>query len=197
MSPTSDAADRVILRVLQESQARCGRPVYRTALVKLVYLTDYIYAQHTGLTLTGFEYVWDNHGPNAVGNQIVKHAYLLKAPRGAIEIDQGLTPSGNPKYSYRIRDGATATPLADDLGDQIVGDVVATYGTLNWSGIVNASKATPPVLRAKPGDRLDLTPDSTKQQRLARAKAMVTGREYDTTRPGTSISDLKARYGLN
>jgi hypothetical protein len=186
----------VILRVLQEAQQRGGRPVYRTALVKLVYLVDYIYAQHTGRTLTGFDYVWDDYGPNALGNKIVKRADKLHSARGVINIDKGLTPSGNPKYQYRLKTEDRQVELDDELGDRIIKDVIMAYGNLNWAAIVRAAKATPPVMQAKPGDRLDLVPDSDKQRRLARLQAVLAEREYEAGRPSVSIRELKARYGL-
>jgi len=186
----------VILRVLQEAQQRGSRPIYRTALVKLVYLVDYIYAQHTGRTLTGFEYVWDDYGPNAVGNKIVKGADRLHSAKGMITIDKGLTPSGNAKYQYHLAREARKSELRDELGERIIKDVIMSYGNLNWAAIVRAAKATPPVMQAKPGDRLDLAPDSDKQRRLARLQAVLAEREYETGRPSVSIRELKARYGL-
>jgi hypothetical protein len=186
----------VILRVLQEAQARGGRQMYRTALVKLVYLVDYIYAEHTGHTLTGFDYIWDDHGPNARGNEIVKQADRLESPQRKIEIDKGVTPSGNPKWSYRVREGIETVSLRDQLGERIVRDVIMTYGNLNWSDIVKASKSTRPVLRAKPGDPLDLTPDTVKQKRLARVTAMFGERDYDTKQRGVPMRELMTKYGL-
>lgn len=186
----------VIFRVLLEGQNRGGRPIYRTALVKLVYLIDYIYAQHTGRTLTGFDYVWDDYGPNAVGNRIVKAADRLHSAKGIVSIEKGLTPSGNPKYQYHLSVDTTPIELPDELGERIIKDVVMAFGNLNWSDIVRAAKATQPVRKAKPGGRLELAPDSDKQRRLARLQALLAEREYDTGRPGVSIRELKARYGL-
>ena len=196
MPPVVTPPEAVILRVLQEANERSNRPIYRTALVKLVYLIDYIYAQHTGRTLTGFDYKWDNHGPNAVGNKIVKHADKLEFPQQKIQIDRGLTPSGNLKYMYRLNAEVTQAEIGDELGEQVIRDVIMAYGHLNFAAIVKAAKATSPVLRAKPGDRLDLAPDDNKQRRLARLQALLGEREYDGTRPGASIREMKARYGL-
>lgn len=193
---TSATPDEVILRVLQEAEARGGRQIYRTALVKLVYLVDYIYAEHTGHTLTGLDYIWDDHGPNARGNEIVKRADRLESPQRKIEIDKGVTPSGNPKWSYRVREGVATLPLKDELGERIVRDVIATHGNLNWSDIVKASKSTRPVLRSKPGDPLDLAPDADKLKRLARLTAMFGQRDYDTKRAGIPLRELKRKYGL-
>lgn len=190
------SSDDVILRVLQEAQRRGGRPIYRTALVKLVYLVDYIYAQHTGRTLTGFEYVWDDYGPNAAGNKIVKRADNIHSAKGRINIDKGLTPSGNPKYQYCLTTEAGHFELADELAERIIEDVMMTYGNLNWSDIVKAAKETPPVKRARPGDRLDLVPDADRQRRLASLQALLAERTYEVGLPGVSIRELKARYGL-
>ena len=194
--PVSLPVDAVILRILRETQSGYARPIYRTALVKLVYLVDYFYAQHVGRTLTGLDYFWDDHGPNAVSNKIVKRADGLQSPAGPIEIEKGVTPSGNPKYLYRLTREAEPSRL-DDLGERIIHDVVMTYGSLNWKAIVKAAKATRPILRAKRGDRLNLIPDAEKQRRLATVRAKLGGREYDTGRPGVTITDLRARYGLS
>ena len=187
-------ADLVILRVLQEARESGTRPVYRTALVKLVYLVDYVYAQHLGHTLTGLDYLWDDYGPNAAGNQIVIRADRLQST-GAIQIDKGFTPSGNQRYVYRFA-GDTDVSLGDDLGEQVIRDTVRTYGSLNWSAIVKAAKETRPVVRAKKGDRLDLSRDPQAERRLAQVAATLESRSYDVGGPGASISELKARYGL-
>ena len=56
-----------------------------TKLVKLVYLIDYSYFEHYGETLTGFQYMWDHHGPNALSHAIKAEAELL-AERGMVRI---------------------------------------------------------------------------------------------------------------
>lgn len=187
-------ADLVILRVLQEAREGHGRPIYRTALVKLVYLVDYVYAQHNGHTLTGLDYVWDDYGPNAAGNQIAIRADRLESS-GAIEIDRGQTPSGNQRYVYRLV-GRSDVTLGDDLGKQVIRDIVGTYGSLNWSEIVKAANATRPVVRAKQGERLDLSRDPQVERRLAKVGAALEKRNYEVNGSGASISELKARYGL-
>ena len=193
MSAPNAAPTDVILRVLQNAQ----RPVYRTALVKLIYLVDYVYAQHAGRTLTGFDYIWDSHGPNAFGNEIVKQADLLESLDERIEIERGVTPSGGPKFLYRVRPGVEQVRLSDELGELVIHDVVMTYGHLNWALIAKAAKATKPILQAQPGDHLDLTPDSAKQQRFARVQASLGERQRDTGGPGVSLLELKSRYGLS
>ncbi len=195
-SGTRTTADDVIIRVVQETHDRHGRGVYRTALVKLIYLIDYAYAQHAGRTLTGFEYVWDNHGPDATGNAIVKRADLLQSEREAIQIDKGTTPSGNPKYTYRPSSSGERLALNDDLGERIIQDVIMTFGNLNWAAIVKAAKSTRPILQGKPGVSLNLSPDPVRQQRLAQAQETLGSKEYSSSQPGLRIGEAKARYGL-
>jgi hypothetical protein len=115
----------------------------------------------------------------------------------AVSIEKGVTPSGNPKYLYRVIAEGERVSLNDALGEQVIRDVIMTYGNLNWSAIVKAAKSTSPVLRAKPGDRLDLSPDSEKQKRLAKMQANLGDKEYKNDRPGVSIGEIKTRYGLS
>ena len=63
---------QLILRVLEEAGKQMS-----AALVKLVYLVDYVHYQHYGETVTGFHYCWDHYGPNAVGHGIVREANEL------------------------------------------------------------------------------------------------------------------------
>lgn len=185
----------VILRVLQETSTAGTRPIYRTSLVKLVYLVDYIYAQHEGRTLTGLEYFWDNYGPNAVDNDIVKRADRLKWPKGPVEIEKKPTPSGNPSYLYRLRAGAVTRRLGQ-LGELVIKDVVRKHGNKNWGEIVKASKETRPVLQGKQGERLDLKPDESTRKRLGDIRAIVRDRVYERGQPSVSLGELKARYGI-
>lgn len=187
----------VIFRVIQEAHSRCRKGVYRTALVKLVYLVDYVYAQHTGKTVTGFDYAWDDHGPNAVGNAIVKRADSLKLfPFESIDIETGVTPSGNPKFLYRVRDAGETKKLPDELAERIISDVVGKYARLNWAEIVAAAKQTQPVLRAKQGDRLDLAADPRTARQIEAIGTRLSEKRYDRKRPGVSLSQLKERYGF-
>ena len=179
--------------ILQEAEERSAKRIYRTALVKLVYFVDYFYSQHTGRTLTGFDYFWDNYGPNAKGNRIVKSA---EKPGKRIRILKGQTPSGNPTFEYQADENAPRVSLDDALGEQIIRDVISQYGSLNWSEIVAASKETIPVRRSTPGDSLDLSPDRRRSKALRRANQVIATTTYERSSRAVKQEDLMARYGL-
>ena len=193
----NDTADSVILRALQAARSSRVGPVYRTALVKLVYLVDYIYAQHShGRTITGFQYVWDDFGPNAVHNAIVKRADVLESS-GQITIQRGATPAGSSKYVYEATANAANDALDDELAEIILQDVVRAYGGLRWSEIVMAAKETRPFKKAKQGDPLDLTPSQPQAERLARLQAAASDGRYESPGTTVTIDELKSRYGLD
>ena len=56
--------------VIQGILGLLGTRVSRTALVKLVYLSDNRFFESTGRTITGNAYMWDHYGPNAVSHAI-------------------------------------------------------------------------------------------------------------------------------
>jgi len=192
------APEDVILGVLQEARKRSHRRLYRTALVKLVYLVDYIYAQHSGgRTLTGLDYIWDSYGPNASHNEIVQHADTLEKPRHDIKIERIVTPAGNPTYLYEVNEGARDEPLDDALGQAIISDVVAAYGGLNWAQLVRVAKGTRPFHDAKQGQLLNLQPDGQRISRLTKLRDGAVDGRYDSVGTTVTAEELKARYGLD
>ena len=190
------APERVILSILDSVAREHGRPIHRTELVKLVYFVDYIYAQHTGRTLTGFHYVWDNYGPNAAHNDIVKTSDVLSL-RGLVRVQESLTPFGNSKFLYALEDSVQVEPLPDELGQRIMAEVVAKYGNVGWKEIVKASKRTKPFKKARPGDELDLSPSPQVDRVLRLVTTRVRDGSYEDEGEGVSIEELKARYGLS
>jgi len=184
--------EHVIFRLLQRIRENGGKPITRTHLVKLVYLADYMYARHTGRTMTGFEYMWDNYGPNAVGNQIVKRADQLDQT-GAIQIVETLTSMGNSKFLYRASEGAS-TPGLDSLADRIIDEAAQAYGTLDWKDVVAISKRTEPMRKAKQGDLLDLSPNQDLLQEVGVLSEQI-AKEPPRRGQLVSLRDLKARYG--
>jgi Protein of unknown function (DUF4065) len=187
--------ERVILRLLQQVKKRVGKPIHRTHLVKLVYLTDYIYSQHTGRTLTGYQYVRDHFGPNAVGNQIVKRADLLDLI-GAIRIEEAQNPSGSFKFLYEAT-GTEENSALDVLSERIIGDVVEQYGGLDWHAAVAASKRTLPFKEAKPGELLKFPPPSSEVREIGeeidrRRAAGI----YNNPGVGTGLKELRAQIGI-
>jgi hypothetical protein len=119
---------------------KCGPSLHRTKLVKLVYFVDYLYYQHYGRTYTGFEYWWDNYGPNAGGNAIVRDADAL-ADLGMVTVTQGKSSHGGPNFTYRLAPGAKVPEAAPDAA-MLIRDVAERYGRSTIAGIVRASKET-------------------------------------------------------
>ncbi len=188
--------EQVILRVLDEVLIQHGRAIHRTELVKLIYFVDYIYSQHAGRTLTGFSYIWDNYGPNATYNNIVKASDVLSW-QGLVRIQERLTPSGNSKFLYEVGRPGNAVPLGDRLGELVIREVVEKYGNIGWREIVKASKRTRPFKKARPGDELDLSPSPQVDRVLRLVSTRVREGSYEDEGEGVSIEELKARYGLS
>ena len=178
----------VILRVLQHYRG----PVYRTKLVKLVYLIDYLFYQHYGRTLTGLEYVWDHYGPNAISDAIVHEASGLTRS-GAVYMSERPNPYGELSYVYKIAPAASVRPLSAEA-EQVVEAVLARYGAMKVPQIVNASKRTKPFEQARQYQLL-------RMERLAPAES-TTSEEFqahqrEVEEHGTiSVEQLKAELGI-
>jgi hypothetical protein len=136
-----------------------GREVYRTKFVKLAYLLDESNFRLHGETMTGFNYIWDNYGPNADDNDIVVEMDKMIA-------DGVLTMSthaimGNPAYRYQINPECSAVDLPLSSDDwTAIHTVVHKYGSLNREKIVAMSKATEPMRNARQGDDLVFVQDA-------------------------------------
>jgi hypothetical protein len=133
--------ERVHATIVAVLQA-LGAPVHRTKLVKLVYLIDELYHEHFGQTLTGLVYMWDDFGPNAVGNAIVKEADRL-ALKGIVHIDPRPNYYGETSYLYSLE--PEKTDLAEKLSEAeryVIHDAVAHYGKYGIRDIVRISKQT-------------------------------------------------------
>jgi hypothetical protein len=191
------APERLILRVLQETGRTIGREVTRTELVKLIYLVDCLYAQHRGgQTLTGLTYFWDNHGPNAVGNAIVKRADWMELTDQSVRSYEALTPTGNSKFLYKADDQVPYRALDDELGEAIVREVVQEYGDLGWKQLTDFAKQTRPMRGKTPGDLLDLAPPAAVGNILNLIQEKNGRGAYDDVEPGVPLAKLVKRYGL-
>lgn len=137
--------DVTIAAVLQA----LGAPVHRTKLVKLVYLIDELFYEHFGRTMTGLRYMWDDFGPNAIGNAIVKETDRL-ARRGIVHIDPRPNSWGETSYLYSLEQGKAG--LAGELSEAehyVIRDVIAHYGRHSVRDIVKVSKQTDPFKNAQ------------------------------------------------
>lgn len=137
--------DNTIMAVLQAN----GAPIHRTKLVKLVYLIDELFYQHFGRTMTGLSYMWDEFGPNAVGNAIVKEADSL-ANQGNVRIEPYANIYGETSYLYSLEQGKA--DLAEKVPQNeryVIRDVVAHYRKHGVRDIVRVSKQTEPFKNAE------------------------------------------------
>lgn len=169
--------------VVQAFLGLLGTRVSRTRIVKLVYLADNLFYESTGRTITGTQYRWDHHGPNAVDNSITDTTDQL-ASEGEVCLTIGSYKESRT-YNYWVNDPyATWRNAASALGDaerQIVRDIARKYGRYNASDLANLSKKTKPfenaqqyeVLRFKQSERakelqdmLNASPDFLEEVRL-------------------------------
>lgn len=144
--------------VIQGILALLGRQIWRTNLVKLVYLADNRFYECVGETITGNEYWWDNFGPNAVDNAIVKSAdSLLRA--GNLRANTSLSMQGNRRHQYWVENPEEVWDEVASLLDwgeqQILRDIVKEYGSVNSAvRLAEMSKQTKPFENAKQYDIL-------------------------------------------
>ena len=140
-----ERVDAMIVTVLQA----LGSPVHRTKLVKLIYLIDELFYQHFGRTMSGLAYMWDDFGPNTIGNAVVKEADRL-ALKGIVHMDPRLNYYGETSYLYSLERGRTGLAAKLSEADRyVVRDVVAHYGKYGVRDIVRISKQTEPFKNAR------------------------------------------------
>src|SRR4030043_1770041 len=77
------------------------RPLYRTEIVKFVYMIDEMYYRHFGETITGIKYKWDNYGPNSEDDLIVKIADEL-VNSGIVHMSTEPNQYGGTSYLYKL-----------------------------------------------------------------------------------------------
>ena len=126
-----------------------GGRVHRTKLVKLVYLADERFYELTGETLTGVGYTWDNFGPNAISNAIVKEAdKLVRSEKIQMATQQSMY--GGDSFTYWASGESAAESMAH-LGagaGLVIRDTIQKYGHMGVSQIVAASKRSKPFEQA-------------------------------------------------
>lgn len=181
-------AQAVILHIVK----RLGTPVHSTALVKLTYLADYLYSENFGANLTGFEYMWDHFGPNAVGHAIISEAQKL-AQEGELRSFQEPNIYGTFSQKFRLPDDAELPPLEPDE-EMVVADVIAKFGGLTLTSLVAASKRTAPFQTARQYERLVL-PRMRRVETTTGEDAAAFRQSLD--RYGTqSLDDVRSELGL-
>ena len=153
MSESITHDEAIVLGLLGQFQ----NSVLRTKIVKLVYLLDQTRHQVTGKQATSFTYSWDNHGPNAQGNAIVRTLEGL-ASKDSVEMTKSVTPYGNPAYRYKPGQQVEFENLPLTPDDWIfIKSTFDQFGGMNREQIVEASKQTEPVQRSSQYEDLHLT----------------------------------------
>src|SRR4030042_2384228 len=131
----------VISLVLEEM----GEPVHRTKLVKLVYLAVTLFYEHFGETITGLGYMWDDFGPNAISNAIVKETdKLVQEDYACMKIGMSIYGSENYMYSSGLKKLGIPDKLLNQLEKRVIKDIVERYRNYSITQIVAASKRTEP-----------------------------------------------------
>lgn len=190
----------VIWMILKE----LGEPVHRTRLVKLTYLADNLFYEHFGKTITGLCYMWDDYGPNAISNAIVKEAEKLVNQDYAC-MNVGTSIYGSESYIYKV--GPKEMKIDDELLSQlerhVISDVVKRYRGYNISQIIAASKKTEPFKKAHQYEVLKMN-QSSEYLRIKEAienntelmaeiqEAIRAGAESE----GIPLQEVKQKYGL-
>ncbi len=127
----------------------------RTKLVKLVYLIDERFFQLYGRTLTGMSYVYDDYGPNAVDNLIVRVGDMLNGHE--LLIEESVTKKGVRWYAYRTGPSPRFDPGFPPEATHTIDEIVGECGRLPVEEIVAVAKKTRP-FRSNPvqGSRLEM-----------------------------------------
>ena len=189
-----------ILTILEEM----GTPVHRTKLVKLVYLAENIFYGHFGRTITGLDYMWDNHGPNAISNAIVKEAEKLVQQDFAC-MKTGTSMYGTENYMYSL--GTKKTDLAQRLLEpierQVLLDTVKRYRKYNVTEIVAESKKTSPFKNAHQYEVLQMEKSAEYANLVVTLKkdaqfmaAIIEGTKVGAEAEGKRLEEVKQKYGL-
>lgn len=118
------------------------RSIYRTQIVKFVYLIDEMYYKHFGQTITGLSYMWDSYGPNAVGDAIVNETGEL-VKLGIIHMSPEPNQYGETSYLYRLdKKGDEIMSSLTEAEKYIINDVTCHYRDSSLPELVAASKET-------------------------------------------------------
>lgn len=194
-------AQEVMIAVL----SLLGRKVYRTKLVKLLYLIDNDFYEACGRTLTGLQYFWHHYGPNAVGDAITEEANRLVFD-GQLTVYPSLTLDGVETFEYALATKEVAqrqsplTPLEWDF----IKRGVEKYGHMNVPKIVSAAKATSPFKKAQQYQILQMQYDE-KNREICEAvrqddefmKGVKEGLKAAQRGEGKTLEEIRRKYGIS
>ncbi|MBA7587637.1 hypothetical protein ES708_29668 [subsurface metagenome] len=118
------------------------RSLYRTEIVKFVYMIDEMYYRHFGTTITGMSYKRDNFGPNSEGDKIVNEAEEL-VNLGFIHMSSEPNQYGETSYLYKLEksDEESLNSLSE-TEKYVIKDVTCRYRKHSLQQLIKASKET-------------------------------------------------------
>ena len=169
-----DKSDAVFLGLLAmlESGLESGKEICAARMVNLIYLLDEFSYQHDGVTLTGFDYIRSDDGPNVANDEVEKGLASL-VRKGLVHCAQKSASPGSYKPgSYKI-DGQVnlaEIPLsADDWA--LIHSVIREYGGLSHADMVKAARRTMPMknsvrygkLRFQPNPKIETFKQSARK----------------------------------
>lgn len=117
------------------------RSIYRTQIVKFVYLIDEMYYKHFGQTITGLSYMWDSYGPNAIGDAIVNETGEL-VKLGIIRMSPEPNQYGETSYLYKLEKDDEITSSLTETEKYVINDVIYHYRDFTLPQLITASKRT-------------------------------------------------------
>lgn len=164
MERTLDKADLAAIRIL----SRLG-PLYRTSLVKLLYLVDLHARWWNSRPVTNLDYWFWDHGP--FDRDFFKHEEHLE---GIVDIHVVDLPEARGfKYHLKSPTAPEALMAVDDADERIIEFVCDRFGDLaklSAKGVAELTYKTPPMEKALKNDgrfkRLDMDAENG---RLSRA----------------------------
>jgi len=118
------------------------RPLYRTEIVKFIYMIDEMYFRHFGKTITGINYKWDNFGPNSVDDGIINEAEKL-VNEGIIHMSSEPNQYGGTSYLYKLEKLYDESLSSLSEGEKyVIKDIAYHFKHCSLSELIQASKQT-------------------------------------------------------
>jgi hypothetical protein len=105
-------------------------------------MIDEMHFRHFGKTVTGLNYMWDNFGPNSIGDAIVNEASEL-GNLGIINIWMEPNSHGSHSYKYKLnKQDETLTGTLSDVEKYVIRDITCHYKNYTLDELIDASKQT-------------------------------------------------------
>ena len=160
-----DKSDAVLLGLL--AMLESGKEICAARMVNLIYLLDEFSYQHDGVTLTGFDYIRSDDGPNVANDEVEKGLASL-VRKGLLHCAQKSASPGSYKIDGQVN--LAEIPLsADDWA--LIHSVIREYGGLNHADMVKAARRTMPMknsvrygkLRFQPNPKIETFKQSARK----------------------------------